>query len=341
MCGPSHASCRAQQNVFLSSAPQASTGASRRRTRDRRAARIPRERRSTTGRPAMTRAMESSQRVTISRSCRTNRSATPPSRVTRLGVAVGDRLFREVARGHHQRARRTAEQQVVQRRVGQQDPDQRVARRDRLGQQRRGVARVASTIGRSGEAEQPFLAGARSRDRLACSSVAHHHGERLLVAVLPIPQASHGRVRRRVAREVEAADPLDRDDASVARAPRGRDSMASPSRTARPSAPRSVELRPARRAGVRLRVEPAIVRRSSYSRWHAGHIVNGAIVVARPVVGARSHREARPAVRAVGEGIAVAAVPCVADFGEALGTRRQVRRDRDVSDRRRRGSPRS
>ena len=46
-------------------------------------------------------------------------------------------------------------------------------------------------------------------------------------------------------------------------------------------------------------------RGSSYSRWHAGHIANGAIVVAGAVVGdAVRDREARPAVRAVGERIA-------------------------------------
>lgn len=70
----------------------------------------------------------------------------------RLGVVGDDRLAREVAAGQHQqpgagRVAGQAEQQVVQRRVGQHHAQVRAARRDLLGEPR--PARPAGAAGRS------------------------------------------------------------------------------------------------------------------------------------------------------------------------------------------------
>ena len=66
-------------------------------------------------------------------------------------------------------------------------------------------------------------------------------------------------------------------------------------------------------------------------RGSASHIAKPAIVVQRPVVGDAAHdREARPAVRAVDERVAVAPVRRVEQLGEALVAGRRVRRDRRV-----------
>ena len=60
----------------------------------------------------------------------------------------------------------------------------------------------------------------------------------------------------------------------------------------------------------------------------AAHISKPAIVVERPVVGDAAHdREARPAVGAVDERVAVAAVRGVEQLAQAVGARRGVRRD--------------
>ncbi len=120
---------------------------------DRPAGTYPRERRSISGAAAAgaltTRTTESSVRVWIGRSCTSSRSAMPPSRLERVRVAVGDRLVRDVAAGHHERAPRRlgiGEQQVVERRVGQHHAELGRAGRDRG---RHGGAGAAAARARS------------------------------------------------------------------------------------------------------------------------------------------------------------------------------------------------
>ena len=70
---------------------------------------------------------------------------------------------------------------------------------------------------------------------------------------------------------------------------------------------------------------------SWYSAWHAGHIEKPAIVVRRPVVRHAAHDgEARPAVRAVDEGVAVAAVGGVEQLAKAVGADGGVGGDRSI-----------
>ena len=66
---------------------------------------------------------------------------------------------------------------------------------------------------------------------------------------------------------------------------------------------------------------------SSYSAWHAAHIAKPAIVVAGRSYGTRrDDRVARPAVGAVGERVAVAAVGGIVDLGQAAVARSPCRR---------------
>ncbi len=122
-----------------------------------------------------------------------------------------------------------------------------------------------------------------------------------------------GRLVRRVAGEVVAAEPLDREDRSrraAARPPRsiGSDSLRPAGGTAR-----SARRGSGGRAG------------SSYSRRHSAQSGKPAIVVLRPVVrDAGDDREARPALRAVDERVAVAAIGRVEQLAQAVVAGRDV-----------------
>ena len=149
--------------------------------------------------------------------------------------------------------------------------------------------------------------------------VGRHHRKRLFVALLAGAQQRHGLRLPRIADELEAAEALERDDAAgVQFVKRCGDRVAAvDAPTVRIGQPQA---RPAQRTGVRLRVEAAIARivvlalarRALREARHAG---------LRPVIGQRGgDREARPAVGAVDERIAVTAVGRIGQLIEAGGT---------------------
>ena len=167
------------------------------------------------GRAARARTTESSTRRAIGRSPTRNASAMPASRSRASSILVGDRLARSIGAGHHQHVRRAGrEQQMVQRRVGQHHAR---ARRCRARRSSEVDARAgASTIGPRGTISSASASGESSTSRARHGEIPRHERERLLLAELPLAQRSHrGRVAR-VARQVVAADPLDRHDGARA-----------------------------------------------------------------------------------------------------------------------------
>ena len=119
---------------------------------------------------------------------------------------------------------------------------------------------------------------------------------------------------RRVAGDVEPAEPLQRDDLPATQAT---DDLFH----------RHRETRPARRARRRLRVEASIVGVVVLALAGGAHRERGHRRL-RPVVGeAPRDREARPAMRAVEKGVTVPAVPGVEALGEARQARGRVRAD--------------
>ena len=150
-------------------------------------------RRSTTGRPAMTRATESSQRASISRSCMRNSRRSSPRRVERLVVPIRERLFRQVARRHHQRPA------DVDAAAG--DAAACTAARGRpagCGAPRSARAHSPRACAPARSDARPRSAGAApapvsiASDLAGFVEVAHHHRERLLVATLAHAQALDG-----------------------------------------------------------------------------------------------------------------------------------------------------
>ena len=151
----------------------------------------PRERRTGSSTPPTSRLTESSHGTWIGRSCRSQRVGQrrePAHRASSSSVTIGSPD--EVARGHHQgvRARQVlveAEQQDVQRRVGQHQAQVRVARCDRAADTRRprrgGAAARSAGRGRSAAA-RPSSTCATSR--AGGVEVGDHHRERLVAAAL-------------------------------------------------------------------------------------------------------------------------------------------------------------
>ena len=311
----------ARQNVFFSSAPQASSVARRRR-----AAPAPRARSRASGAAAA--------------------GCPPTARTTESSVRVLDRAVvdEEVvgdaapgARARRRRGRRSArrrrcrwsspaswpasrEQQVVQRRVGQHHAELGAARRDR---RRHGARRRAAAPARSGARARTAGVSASPEldERRGRLDVGRHQRERPVLAVLARAQPRHRGLVVGAAGEVVAAEALDRDDRAVEQQRRGRDASrrrptASPSRTAGPQSGQALGCAWKRRS-------PG----SSYSAWQrcahgeAGHRRQ------RPVVGHAAHdREARAAVGAVDERVAIAAVGGVEELGQAVVAGRGVGR---------------
>ena len=187
---------------------------------------------------------------------------------------------------------------------------------------------AAARSGASGDAQQPRLDRARpaqSRCDVARASGhirANGFSSRCLRARSRRTAPSFARVDQ----QVEAAEALDRDDARRARIAVGRAAqrvVASRQRRARsrPTA-RAAGRRPGRRWAGRGSGGRA---GSSYSRGTPGTSRSARIVVSRAVVGQRvDDAEARAAVRAVGERIAVAAVGGIEDLGQAVRAGREV-----------------
>ena len=123
-------------------------------------------------------------------------------RVQRFGVVDRDRLVRQVAGRHHERATATAcHQQVVERRVRQHDAELGEAGGDRRGQRRGRRRRPRSSRG-SRFGEPCGLAGARNRSSTAPAPAASLALPR--PAGRPFPTPNAGSVKSTIGRLVRS-----------------------------------------------------------------------------------------------------------------------------------------
>ena len=188
--------------------------------------------------------------------------AEPPSRV---GVVGGDRLLAQIAARHHQRTASAVEQQVMQRRVRKHHADGVEAGRD--GRSERAVPAAREQYDRPlGRCKQLGFRGAQLGDRTRLTEGAHHHGERLRVAVLAGAETLHGDLVGCVHGEVEAAQPADGDDLSrreqLRRRADGIGPRTDPGRKPGASGALKPHSRAALRTGIGLRVIAAVARRA-------------------------------------------------------------------------------
>ncbi len=125
-------------------------------------------------------------------------------------VVVGDRLVGDVAARHHQRhAVAVGQQQVVQRRVREHHPELPRPRRHRRGHAGPGQPRREHDRPLA-RAQQRLLLRPRLDQRGGGLDVGRHQRERLVLAVLARPQRPHRALVVGAARQVVAAQPLDR-----------------------------------------------------------------------------------------------------------------------------------
>ena len=215
-----------------------------------------------------------------------------------------------------------AGEQVVQRRVRQQHADVAVAGRD--GRRQRSVGAAAQQDDRSATRRQRLLLDRVDLGQgVGGGEVGNQDGERLVLPVLARAQRADRGLVGGEGGEVVAAEALDGDDgAGPQRGGRGGDRVGR-----RVPAPRPPQPRPARRAAHRLRVEPPVRGVGVLPRAVGAHRERRhrrrRTVVGHP----GDDREPRPAVRAVGERVAVAAVGRVAELTQAVRAGRGVRRD--------------
>ena len=110
----------------------------------------------------------------------------------RVGVVERNGLFGKVPRGHDQWAIGLGKQQVVQRRIGEQETDHWV-----LGRHLGGEAGIAFALHQHDRSldrgEQRPLRVVEHGQRLGSAQIAHHHGKGFLVALLAFAQAAHRR----------------------------------------------------------------------------------------------------------------------------------------------------
>ena len=206
---------------------------------------------------------------------------------------------------------------MVERRVGQEDAEQRDSRSDLRAQDRGRVgAPRYEHDGALGRREQLRVRLADLGDLPRGVEIPQHDGEGLRIAPLARAQSTHRRGGGRIDCEVIAAQTLDGDDETLperfrrARERAGRGDFVAPG-------VQEPQPGPAGRARVGLRVEAPVHRifvlasavRAELEARHRG---------ADAVVGyVGRDREARAAARAVGEGIAVAAVARIEDLAQA------------------------
>src|SRR5262249_44368440 len=191
-------------------------------------------------------------------------------------------------------------------------------------------ARAARTPARAaGVAGGPAVGAARAGRRPRRGAAPHQRGEGLVLGVLAGPQRGGGLLVCRVARQVVAAEPLDRRDAA-----RGDEAGARVDRVTADGDAILVhqrEPRPAGRAGDRLGVEPPVSVVVILARARGAHRKrrHGR---ARAIVGDVAHDgEARAAVRAVGKRVAEAPIAGVEQLPEAIVARRRIRRHERVA----------
>ena len=222
----------------------------------------------------------------------------------RVAVLERDRLVGDVARGHHERHAEVGEQQVVQRRVGEHQPELARARGDGR-RDRRAVPPRREHDRPLARAQQPQRLVAQLDEARRGRDVPDHQRERLLLAVLARAQRRHRPLVRGHAGEVEAAEALEREHAALAQAALRR-------------LQRGPQPRAAVRAGDRLRVEAPVAGVGVLGAAGGAHAEAGHRRV-RPVVGDAAHdREARAAVGAVQERVAEAPVGRVEQLAQAV-----------------------
>ena len=264
-------------------------------------------------------------------------------------VEVRDRLVGHVRARHDQRLADVGEQDVVQRRVGEHHAEVGRARGDGGGDRRPGAAR--------GEDDRPRASGqhrlvgcaqlnelTRGRDR------RHHQRKRLVLAMLARPQPRHRLLVGGPAGQVVSADPLDRNDRPAAQC---RDRRTQRIGAWHPGAwhlgaTRCAAGHPgawhlgATRCAAGVEQGQAGPQTGQALGWAWKRRSSGVVVLGlagrahrerghrgqRAVVGdAADDRESRPAVRAVDERVAMAAVAGVEQLGQAVVARRRVGRD--------------
>ena len=132
-----------------------------------------------------------------------------------VGIVGGQRLVGEVARGEDEGPPDGLEEEMVERGVGQEDPEAGVPGRNRRGQARLAPAAGDEEDDRAFRAvQQASLDGADTGERLRGRHVGDHDRERLGPATLAVAQRSDGRLVGGVAGEVIAAEALHGDDSS-------------------------------------------------------------------------------------------------------------------------------
>ena len=203
-----------------------------------------------------------------------------------LVIVLGDRLFGQVAAGHHQRATDVAQDQVVQRRVaGSISPT--MALRGATSSASDVSGRwSSSTMGRCDGGQR--LAPPRhppAPGRAASIERGHHHRQRLVRAVFARAQRGHRRRIGRVARQMKAAQPLDRHDGALPAAvagPRAAPPRCRPAPARRPAARRGY---PPARGAARTPGRHSVGRESvgradrRTPRWHSAHSGKALMVV--------------------------------------------------------------
>ena len=132
-----------------------------------------------------------------------------------VGVVDRDRLVGAVSARQDERRAEIGAEEMVERRVGEHQPEPGRPRRD--GRRERRIRVAAQEHDRPGRQVQqrPLLCG----DRGQRVGLGGQHRERLLFAVLARAQPGDRVLVARVAGEVIAAEPLDGDDAPVAQQP--------------------------------------------------------------------------------------------------------------------------
>ena len=154
-----------------------------------------------------------------------------------------------------------------------------------------------------------------------------HDGKRLVRPALPVAQPPDRGFVPGVDQQLESADPLQRHDPALAQVTCGQGQGAVALRHHGSGCIPKRDLRSTPRAGVGLGVKPAVERIVIFGLALRAHPENphGGV---DPVVGeAFDQAEARPAVRAVGERVAVAPVPRIEDLAPAIGASREVGQD--------------
>eukprot|EP00825_Cyclidium_porcatum_P012782 TRINITY_DN16687_c0_g1_i1.p2 TRINITY_DN16687_c0_g1~~TRINITY_DN16687_c0_g1_i1.p2 ORF type:complete len:426 (+),score=47.11 TRINITY_DN16687_c0_g1_i1:3-1280(+) len=213
-----------------------------------------------------------------------------------------------------------------QRRVhGEHHAEQGVVRGDRGGHRR--VPPLQQHDRRRGGGQQTRL-GLGDRAVLPyAGQVGIHQGERLLLAVLALAERADGVFVAGVGQQVEAAETLGGNDPALAQGPGGRRQGLAAVDQRRPRAVPEFQAGPADRAGIRLGMETPVqgvlvLRAAGLAHHEAPH---GGV---RTVVGERlDDREARAAVGAVREGVAVASIRGVEDLRQTVRAGGDVRED--------------